>query len=104
MRMRTTILTVAAAAAIALIAGCGAIDDFPVDDGPVSGTICYSDSDCVPADCCGESSQAVHRDDRGDCSTAMCDGSCDPTMVDCGCGIPYCRDSHCAVATAESCL
>lgn len=103
-RMLRATLGVGAVAAIFLVAaGCGAIEDFPVGDTP-SGPVCYSDSDCVPNDCCGEGTGAVHRTLAPDCTGVSCDGSCDPASIDCGCGIPYCKDSHCATATRETCL
>ena len=82
--------------------GCG-IEDLPVDE-PPSGHVCYSDSDCVPNDCCGNGDGAVNIVDAPDCRGVMCDGSCPPNMINCGCGIPVCRNSRCATAVSDSCL
>ncbi|MBX5484428.1 MAG: hypothetical protein IRZ16_21615 [Myxococcaceae bacterium] len=103
MRALGVILWAGAVASAAAVAGCGPIESFPPDD-PPSGAICYTDADCVPNGCCGEGTAAVHRDEAPDCSAVMCDGSCDPNMINCGCAVPICRDSHCATAVSDSCL
>lgn len=75
--------------------GCGV--DLPTP--PVgNGRVCYEDSDCVPNGCCGEATDAIHRQDAPDCSQVVCTGSCPADEVDCGCGIPVCSGSHCTVA------
>lgn len=81
-------------------AGCGA-DLGPVTEGGGGGgggRICYQDSDCVPDGCCGRATDAIHVDDAPDCSQVACDGQCPVNQINCGCGIPVCSNSHCAVA------
>jgi hypothetical protein len=84
-------------------AGCGLVDTFPADGG---GRVCYLDTDCVPDGCCGQGAGAIHVLDAPDCSMVRCDGSCPAEQVRCGCGLPVCRDSRCAVAvsTEPRCL
>jgi hypothetical protein len=76
------------------------IEGSPFQTGP--GRTCHVDEDCVPDDCCGEGEFAVHVEDAPDCSGVVCAGSCDPSMVRCGCGIPLCHDMRCAVAVTVS--
>lgn len=85
-----------AAAALALC-GCGAIIDFPLPD---AGRACTTDSECVPDGCCGQGTGAIHVQDGPACSGVSCSGACPPEQVRCGCGLPVCRDAHCAVAVA----
>lgn len=82
---------------LTIASGCGPFDEFPVD-GNGDGRVCYSDTDCVPNDCCGEGGGAVHIQDAPDCRGIQCSGVCDPNQVNCGCGYPVCRNSRCVVA------
>jgi hypothetical protein len=91
MRTRWALLAV-----VALVAGCGTVDSSPTD----AGRVCYLDSDCVPDDCCGLGRGAVHVLDGPDCATVRCDGACPREQVACGCGLPVCRGSRCAVAVS----
>jgi hypothetical protein len=90
------VLAAAAGLAVGALVGCGLGD--PTLDSGGSGPICYSDADCVPNDCCGEGTGAVHLSIAPDCRNARCDGSCPPEMIECGCGIAVCRDNHCQAA------
>jgi hypothetical protein len=65
---------------------------------PPSGAVCYEDSDCVPDACCGEAQCAVFPEQAPSCSNVSCSGDCPPDSIDCGCGVPYCRDGRCTVA------
>lgn len=89
------------------LAGCetGLVDDPSLFCPSNPQAICYTDSDCVPADCCGMGSCSVHVDDAPQCSNVRCEGSCDPNTTDCGCGLPVCRDGTCTVArtTGDGC-
>lgn len=68
------------------------------------GRICYADSDCVPADCCGEGVAAVHKLDAPACNSAQCTTNCDASKLSCGCGLAVCRDGRCAGAfTVNNC-
>lgn len=85
----------------AALTGCSG--ELPVDPTPFCppadpARVCFVDSDCVPAGCCGESSCAVNVDDAPSCDAVRCDGTCDPGTLDCGCGLPVCRDGACTVA------
>ncbi len=84
-------------------AGCGLEDlQLDVDPGPSSnGPVCYTDEDCVPNDCCGEGWAAVHSSQAPDCSGVICDGSCPEEYAECGCAIPFCRNSRCELAYGE---
>jgi hypothetical protein len=77
---------------------CGPILEDPLDGDPLDGPTCFSDSDCVPNGCCGQGTGAVHESEAPDCRAVRCSGTCNPSMVQCGCGIPLCRNSRCAVA------
>lgn len=90
--------------AVSAVAGCGPFDTIPQDEPPGSGRVCYTDADCVPNGCCGEGTGATHVQDAPDCRGVRCDGACPPEKIDCGCGIPLCRDSRCATAVSSSCL
>ena len=81
--------------------GCGPIID---EGGPgaLPGPVCYVDEDCVPNGCCGEASNAVHVTDAPSCRGISCTGTCPDNSVDCGCGIPICRDQRCTVARTVS--
>jgi hypothetical protein len=89
-----------------LWAGCDPIP--PVDEpeplcaAPPVGVVCYQDSDCVPDGCCGLGSCAVHESLGPSCSGVRCDGTCPAGTVDCGCGIPVCREGRCTVARTVS--
>ena len=87
---------VVVASALWLLAGCGALEEFPIDEQP-SGRVCYDDSDCVAATCCGGSG-VVHLDDAPACAAVQCNNGCEPGSVDCGCSIPVCRESRCVAA------
>ena len=81
-----------------LVTGCGLVPDFPDSDG--GGTVCYLDADCVPNGCCGDGTWAVHVDEAPDCSAVRCSGSCPLAEVNCGCGLPVCRQNRCSVAVS----
>lgn len=83
------------AVVVVALVGCGAIEPFPPGD---AGRACVIDSECVPDNCCGRGSAAVHVDDAPDCSAVDCPDTCPLTQVACGCGLPVCRDSRCTVA------
>lgn len=94
------------ALALVIAAGCGPIDELPVE-GDDSGLVCYSDADCVPNECCGEGGGVVHIQDAPDCRGVRCSGVCPQDQVNCGCGYPVCRNSRCTVAinySEERCL
>jgi hypothetical protein len=87
---------------LGLAAGCG-LEDLQLDTGSGAGSsddgpVCYSDEDCVPNDCCGEGWAAVHSSQAPDCGGVVCDGSCPSQYAECGCAIPYCRESRCQLA------
>jgi hypothetical protein len=82
--------------------GCGPLDDLGELPQNPAGPICYQDSDCVPNGCCGRGTGAVHKDNAPQCGGQVCDGQCPTNGVNCGCGIPVCRDSSCTVATTVS--
>lgn len=86
-----------------VLVACGPIEDFP-DGEEVDGRVCYSDADCVPDDCCGQGSGAIHVADAPDCRGVVCDGMCPTDMIDCGCAIPVCRNSRCQPAYRDTCL
>ncbi len=94
MRRRAAGLGLVGALALAL-AGCGELGPFPPAD---AGRACVIDSECVPNGCCGRGSAAVHTSEGPDCTSVFCDGQCPQSQVACGCGLPVCRDSRCAVA------
>ncbi len=79
------------------LAGCEP-DLLPGTGGPAPGRVCYVNEDCVPADCCGESSSVVHRAEAPSCTGVSCNTNCDPSQLNCNCGQPICRDSRCAPA------
>lgn len=87
-------------AAVLLGVGLGGLSCDVVDlpDDPLLGPPCYVDSDCVPNACCGEGTGVVSASQAPDCRTVRCSGSCNPNSIQCGCGLPVCRDGHCAVA------
>lgn len=78
------------------LGGCGPVIDLPM----VMGRPCAANSDCVPDGCCGRGTRAVHVLDGPDCSRIDCTGECPATEVNCGCGLPVCRESQCVVAQA----
>ncbi len=86
-----------------LLGGCGAFFEEPLPD--AGGRACVQDSECVPNDCCGQGTAAVHVSDGPSCAQVSCTGTCPLAQVRCGCGVPLCRDSRCtvAVATDPSC-
>lgn len=81
-----------------LLVGCG-LADFPQPT-PM-GPGCTADSECVPNGCCGTASEAVHVSLGPSCSATQCMNSCPVQGVKCGCGLPVCRDSRCAVALSS---
>jgi|SRR5215211_3931832 len=89
-------LASAAGLVVGALAGCG-IEDFG-NDGGGSGPVCYSDEECVPNACCGRGTDAVHVSQAPDCRGVSCDDTCPSDMIDCGCGLPVCRDNHCQAA------
>ena len=91
------VVAVTGGLALGVLAGCG-LGEIPFDDGGGSGPVCYSDSDCVPNACCGVGSGAVHISDAPDCRGVSCDGTCPANLIDCGCGIPVCRNNQCETA------
>jgi hypothetical protein len=98
MRHRISVVVAAAGGLVlGVLAGCG-LEDMAVDEGGGSGPVCYTDSDCVPNGCCGRGTGAVHVSDAPDCRGVSCDGTCPSNMINCGCGIPVCRNNHCEAA------
>ena len=86
---------------VVLAAGCGPyIEDG--SGGQLPGPICYLDSDCAPNDCCGEGTRVVHVNDAPSCRGVSCSGTCPANSIDCGCGIPVCRDQRCQIARTVS--
>lgn len=85
-----------------LLAGCGPVIDDDGGGGLAPGPVCYVDEDCVPNRCCGEGTSAVHVSLAPACRGIACTGSCDENTIDCGCGIPICRDQRCTVARTVS--
>lgn len=79
-----------------VMAGCGEVVDLPLP----MGRACTTNSDCVPNACCGRGTGAVHVLDGPDCSAVDCSDECPLVEVDCGCGLPVCRDSRCTVAVS----
>jgi len=90
----------AALAGILLVAvtGCGVLDYVP--PGGDGGIECYVDTDCAPNGCCGEGTAAVPLDLAPDCSGVVCSGTCPEGQVNCGCGLPVCRQNQCTVAVS----
>jgi hypothetical protein len=80
----------------ALALSCGDLADLP-DDIP-KGPACRSDAECVPNACCGEGTGISHESAAPSCSNVSCNNQCDPSKIECGCGLPVCRDGYCAVA------
>ena len=82
---------------LALFLGCGS----SVDPGAGGGTgpVCYNNTDCVPNGCCGTSSSVTDKAHAPNCSTQTCANACPVEDLNCGCGTPVCKDSHCAIAT-----
>ena len=78
--------------------GCEPID--PITDVPegLSDTICYSDKDCAPNDCCGKGTNPTHVTEAPSCTNVRCDGTCPANTIDCGRCLAVCRDSRCAAA------
>src|SRR5688500_11791900 len=66
--IRAALFICAAAFAFA----CDIIQDI---NEPYDGPVCYSDSDCVPNDCCGRGTRAVHFSDAPSCQGISCSGS-----------------------------
>jgi hypothetical protein len=88
-------LAAAAGLGMGVLVGCGV--ELPDDEGG-AGPVCHRDEDCVPDACCGRATGAVHVSLAPDCRGVTCDGTCPPNLVDtieCGCGIPVCRDGQC---------
>lgn len=85
-----------------VLAGCGIpLDEFVEEASSSSGTPCMDDSDCVPYNCCGDSSTVRHYADPPSCAGVQC-GANLPTLLN-GCGIPICRNDACAVARDPYC-
>ena len=96
--VRRLLLLLALAAALT---GCGTslLDDpNAFCPAPDPSAVCFTDQDCVPDGCCGEGSCAVLSSGAPSCDGVRCSGTCDPTTVDCGCGVPVCRSGTCTVA------
>jgi len=91
--MRHSGLLVLVLAAVTL--SCDGLEDL-ID--PPPGRTCYDDSDCVPNGCCGEAVNAIHREDAPSCEGVQCGGTCPESQVQCGCGVPVCKDQRCTVA------
>jgi hypothetical protein len=85
--------------ALAALAGCGNLPPLQPAD---AGRTCFTDSDCVPDGCCGMGTNAIHVQDRPDCSTVRCTGTCPVAQLRCGCALPVCRESRCSVAVTVS--
>lgn len=85
---------------VALASACGPFAEEVDEPGGLmgGGRICYSDSECVPAGCCGQATSSIHVLDAQSCDNVRCSGTCPSTMTHCGCGLPVCRDGHCSVA------
>src|SRR5688572_28390876 len=75
------------------VLSCDGLEDL-ID--PPPGKTCYEDSDCVPNGCCGEATTAIHRDDAPACGGVTCSGTCPTAQVQCGCGVPVCKDQRCS--------
>jgi hypothetical protein len=101
-RARRTLqqLALAAICAAGVLGGalvaCGPLDEDIF--GPPSGRTCYENADCVPDGCCGQATAAIHKDDATSCTGVVCQGSCPVDQVDCGCGLPVCKEQRCTVA------
>jgi hypothetical protein len=81
------------------VAGCGPISPEDLLGGP-NGTTCYSDDECVPFNCCGDSSSARHINDGPSCEGVRCD---EPPTIQGGCGIAICRSNgQCGVAIVDA--
>lgn len=80
---------------------CGPIfedDEGGGGTGGSGGALCFSDSDCAPNACCGQGTGVVGASQAPDCSAVTCTNNCPSNQLNCGCGLPVCRDGHCAVA------
>jgi len=55
---------------------------------------CTSNADCVPAECCHQSS-CIHKDFAPDCSDVMCTMECAPGTLDCNQGTCMCIGGIC---------
>jgi hypothetical protein len=88
-------MRLAALAVVVLAAGCGLAEAPPP---AAMGPGCAADSECVPNGCCGTGTDAVHVSLGPSCSGTVCMIACPAQGVKCGCGVPVCRDSRCAVA------
>lgn len=82
------------------LSSCGPMLDDMGAGAPGPGKVCYDDSECVPNDCCGLGTGVVHISDAPSCSNVSCSSGCDSRYTDCGCGLPVCRNSRCAVAVS----
>ncbi len=80
---------------------CGPTVDIDWDTGGGtggSGPPCFSDQDCVPNACCGTGTGVVGIAQAPDCAGVRCNNNCPVGQLNCGCGLPVCRDGHCTVA------
>ena len=59
-----------------------------------TGSQCYSDSDCVPKDCC-HATQCIPKSDAPNCSEIMCTAECVENTLDCGQGFCACEKGIC---------
>jgi len=67
--------------------------------GGSGGELCFRDEDCAPNACCGVGTGSVAVSQAPDCSAVRCNNGCPSGQLNCGCGLPVCRNGHCAVAT-----
>lgn len=97
---RRVLFGVAVALAV-VTGGCGIpLEQFVEEAGPTSGTPCLRDAECVPSNCCGDSSTVRHVSDPPDCRGVRC--SKPPTLLN-GCGIAICRNDRCTIARDPFC-
>jgi hypothetical protein len=85
--------------------GCGALEGFDDGSGFGVGSPCGFDSDCVPADCCGQSTRAVNLDEAPSCSGVSCSPSSCYGQAAGGCGLVLCgQDGYCRMAIDTDCV
>lgn len=89
-------------------AGCGPYDDFYGGGGGggfFNDSPCSVNEDCVPADCCGQSSRAVNLEMAPSCSgpEQCADSACFLEAYG-GCGVPLCnQEGFCQMAISIDC-
>ena len=88
---------------LCVTASCGVLDSPSYMPPGASDATCYDDTDCAPNACCGEGDAVVHANDAPACGAVQCTGSCPRNSVNCGCGVPLCRDGRCVAAVSPDC-